>query len=113
MDAFEFVVDESLRPSVERKLTGTTSGDAKIAALPIPSRPLLTKLSVTILRFYRQLAPQSLRNRCVFEPSCSHYSELAFRQQGLWRGLKLTALRLVRCKNGAGGIDYLFLKNGE
>lgn len=113
MDTFEFAVDESLRPSVERKLTGTTPGDARISALPLPSGPFLTKLAVIILRFYRQLAPQSLRNRCVFEPSCSHYSELAFRQQGFWGGLKLTGRRLIRCRVGNGGVDYSFIERGE
>ena len=110
MDTFEFAVDESLRPSVERKLTGTTPGDTKISALPLPSRPFHIKLIVVLLRSYRKIAPQSLRNRCVFEPSCSHYSELAFRQHGIWGGLKLTVRRLIRCRASNGGVDYFFLK---
>ena len=113
MDTFEFAVDESLRPSVERKLTGTTPGDVKISTLSLPQKPLLVKISVAMLRFYRRLAPTFLRNRCVFEPSCSHYSELAFRQKGFFLGLKLTWHRLTRCRAGTGGIDYLFLKEGD
>ena len=113
MDTFEFAVDNSLRPSVERKLTGTTPGDARISTLHLPSGPFLIKLAVIILRFYRQVAPQSLRSRCVFEPSCSHYSELAFRQRGFWSGLKLTGRRLTRCRACNGGVDYSFVEEGE
>ncbi|WP_091640459.1 membrane protein insertion efficiency factor YidD [Aquisalimonas asiatica] len=113
MDKFEFAVDESVRPTVERKLTGTTPGDERISALPLPSGSRLVRWSIIVLRFYRKLAPRSLRNKCVFEPSCSHYSELAFRQKGFWLGLRLTYKRLVRCRAGAGGIDYLFLEKEE
>jgi len=113
MDTFELAVDESARPSVERELTGTTPGDARISALPLPSGPLSTRLAVIALRFYRRVAPRSLRNRCVFEPSCSHYSELAFRQHGFWHGLKLTVRRLIRCRAVNGGIDYSFIGQEE
>lgn len=105
MDTFEFDLDESLRPSVERKLTGTTKLDSEVSNLPVPERPISIKLSVILLRFYRKVAPHSLRCRCVLDPSCSHYSELAIRQHGLFIGMKLTFMRLKRCKPGAGGID--------
>ena len=105
MESFEFNVDERLRPSVERTLTGTTALDTEIAALPLPVNAPLIKAAVVALRKYRKIAPLSLRNRCVFEPSCSHYSELAFRQHGVLRGFMLTIKRLNRCKCGNGGID--------
>lgn len=105
MDEFEFNVDEKLRPSVERALTGTTKLDTQIAALPTPERGIATKLAVLLLRQYRKVTPASIRQRCVFEPSCSHYSEMAIRQHGIIRGLSLTTSRLRRCKNGNGGLD--------
>jgi putative membrane protein insertion efficiency factor len=111
MDTFEFEVDEKLRPTVERKLTGTTAMDSAISSLALPDNISL-KLTITLLRVYRKLAPNSIRCRCVFDPSCSHYSELAFRQHGLLTGVKLTYRRLVRCKSGAGGIDLLNVKHG-
>lgn len=113
MDMFEFDLDESIRPSVERMVTGTTKIDSKISALPISSLPLRIGFAVALLRAYRRLAPRSIRRRCVFDPSCSHYSELAFRQHGFLRGLKLTFRRLAKCRNGAGGIDFSFLKQGD
>jgi len=113
MDTFEFNVDESLRPSVERKLTGTTKIDASISSLPIRTNRLSISFAVSLLRLYRKLTPHAIRCRCVFDPSCSHYSELAFRQQGLLKGAKLTFKRLGRCKPGAGGIDFSGIKQGD
>lgn len=109
-DSFEFAVDEAVRPAVERKLTGTTSGDSLIDGLPLPQRPYRARVAVILLRLYRKIAPRWLRNRCVFEPSCSHYSELAFRQNGICKGLALTVMRLRRCRAGCGGVDYSFLQ---
>lgn len=106
MDTFEFDVDDRLRPSVERKLTGTTSIDTEIASHPLPNEPIQIRWSVALLRFYRKLAPRQIRCRCVYDPSCSHYSELALRQHGLFKGVKLTYQRLLRCKPGEGGNDF-------
>lgn len=113
MDSFEFNVDEKLRPSVERKLTGTTKYDSDISSLPMPKERMGARTAIALLRLYRRLAPRALRNRCVFDPSCSHYSELAFRQNGLTTGIKLTRSRLARCKPGNGGVDLLNIKNWE
>lgn len=35
---------------------------------------------------------------CRFSPTCSHYSAEAVRRYGLWKGLRLTADRLNRCR---------------
>lgn len=105
LDSFEFDVDEKLRPSVERSLTGTTALDSKIAALPLPEKGMTARLAIHFLRIYRAFAPKKLRNRCVFEPSCSHYSEMAVREHGVIKGCSLTLSRLSRCKSGNGGID--------
>lgn len=113
MDIFEYNVDESLRPSIERKLTGTTKIDAQISALPLPKGPIGIKILIKLLRFYRKIAPKSVRCRCVFDPSCSHYSELAFRQHGLLNGIIFTYKRLVKCRPGEGGIDFLHLRQGD
>tara|TARA_B100001250_G_C19653120_1_gene723614 strand:- start:219 stop:584 length:366 start_codon:yes stop_codon:yes gene_type:complete len=107
-DSFDFKVDEKLRPSVERKLTGTTRIDSEISALPSPKN-WGEKIAVFSLRLYRKLAPKNIRCRCVFDPSCSHYSELAIRQHGLINGVKLTLKRLSRCKPENGGVDFLHI----
>ncbi|HCQ16660.1 MAG TPA: membrane protein insertion efficiency factor YidD, partial [Cryomorphaceae bacterium] len=48
-----------------------------------------------------------LGNRCVFDPSCSHYAEQAFREKGFFKGVKLTLIRLRRCNPSNGGTDLL------
>jgi len=105
MDTFDIDADEKLRPSVERNLTGTTALDTKIASLPVPTENRLVKYAVLLLRKYRKTVPHSVRCRCVFEPSCSHYSELAFRQHGVLLGIKHTFSRLRRCNSKNGGKD--------
>jgi len=104
-DSYEFNVDEKLRPFVERKLTGTTQIDSEIAALDLPKGSLIVRWSVMLLRVYRRTVPTNVRNRCVFEPSCSHYSEAAIRKHGFMNGIIMTAKRLHRCTSKNGGID--------
>ena len=113
MNTFEFNVDEKLRPSVERKLTGSTAIDREVSALSLDDIPISIKPVIAFLRLYRKVAPKALRCRCVFDPSCSHYSELAFREHGLITGTRLTFSRLHRCKPDSGGIDFLNLKQGK
>ena len=102
---FECRVDASLMPGIKRVFTGTTPCDSEIDGLPFPQHPVWLSLAVGVLRWYRSMVAPRLGNRCVFEPSCSRYSELAFRKYGFLGGLTLTVRRLHRCRPGSGGID--------
>lgn len=104
-DTYECNVDPAHMPTIERMLRGTTEIDTEIQALKVPVRPHWLRLAVKMLRWYRHHMSPKLGNRCVFEPSCSHYAELAFRQKGLFKGVILTTKRLKRCRPGNGGID--------
>ena len=104
-DTYQLDVDSKHQPTIERILTGTTSYDTYVHNLPIPKEPLVIKLIINILRWYRRNISTKLGNRCVFEPSCSHYSELAFRKYGIAKGFFITTKRLFRCRPGNGGID--------
>jgi uncharacterized protein len=45
---------------------------------------------------------------CRFYPSCSSYAVEALTTHGFWRGLALTARRLVRCRPfGPHGVDLV------
>jgi putative component of membrane protein insertase Oxa1/YidC/SpoIIIJ protein YidD len=101
----ELRVDPKLAPSVLRAFVGRTSLDNEVDGLEVPNSPALTRMSVKLLRLYRRFRPASVGRRCVFDPSCSRYSELAFRKLGFVRGLVATISRLHRCGPGAGGID--------
>jgi putative component of membrane protein insertase Oxa1/YidC/SpoIIIJ protein YidD len=101
----EFRVDEVLVPSVLRAFAGTTPLDAEVDSLPIPDLPRWRGIAVRFLRWYRTSVGPRLGHRCVFEPSCSRFAELAIRREGPMQALWLVLRRLAHCRPGAGGID--------
>jgi putative membrane protein insertion efficiency factor len=61
---------------------------------------------LTLLKFYRWAISPVVGPCCRFEPSCSAYAEEAVHTHGAWRGLGLTAWRLLRCQPfSRGGLD--------
>ena len=104
-DKIELIVDDSLSASVLRAFTGVTPMDAEVDALPVPANPMWLKICINLLRWYRRIRPYSVGHRCVFDPSCSRYSELAFRRLGFFRGVIASMMRLHRCRPGSGGKD--------
>ena len=105
-DNFDCKVDPGYMPTIERIVRGTTAADELIDELNIPRNPLWLALVVRLIRWYRKRISPFLGNRCVFEPSCSHYAEVAFRNRGFLKGVVLTIHRLFRCRPGAGGVDW-------
>lgn len=69
---------------------------------------LLTTKRVFIcaIRIYQRYAPDSLRNKCRFEPSCSEYMIIAIEKYGLIKGLQKGICRLKRCNIDGGGFDF-------
>ena len=106
-DSFEIIADEKDAIIIQRHFLKHTELDLEIQNLSIPKKPIWLNLVVRSLRFYQNNISEKLGNRCVFDPSCSRYSELAFREKGFFKGLKLTVSRLKRCKSKNGGIDKL------
>jgi putative membrane protein insertion efficiency factor len=98
-------LDDTLRASVLRTLTGTTPLDTEVDNLALPDKPSWLRISIRLLRWYRATLSPGLGHRCVYEPSCSRYAELALRKYGFSKGLHLSAKRLYRCRRGAGGLD--------
>lgn len=76
-----------------------------IALLSVMGLIALKVLIIVFVRLYRLLAKPSLRNRCRFTPTCSHYMIVSLRKHllvvGLFRGLR----RISRCHPPYGGID--------
>jgi hypothetical protein len=69
------------------------------------SRPV--RLAVALLTAYQGAASGRV-SPCRFYPSCSNYALEAFTTHGFWRGLGLTARRLVRCRPfGPRGVDLV------
>jgi putative membrane protein insertion efficiency factor len=106
-DTFEFNVDPKDAIIVQRQFLGKTQKDIDIEELSIPSRPVWLYIIIKMIRFYQKKISKKLGNRCVFDPSCSHYSEMTFRKKGLIKGILFTMKRLYRCRPGNGGADEL------
>jgi putative membrane protein insertion efficiency factor len=106
-DTFQLNADPKDIVIIQRHFAKLTKRDLEIESLTIPSRPLWLKFVVKSIRFYQKHISDRLGNRCVFDPSCSHYAEVAFRNKGFFRGLKLTFSRLKRCQPTNGGVDEL------
>ena len=64
------------------------------------------RMIICAIRIYQRYAPDSLRNKCRFEPSCSEYMILAIEKYGLIKGLQKGICRLKRCNIDGGGFDF-------
>lgn len=60
---------------------------------------------ICLIRIYQRYAPDSIRNKCRFEPSCSQYMILSLQKYGLCKGLLKGVRRLKRCNINDGGYD--------
>lgn len=106
-DRIVFDVNEKNQVVVERYFRKYTQRDVEIHSKPIPKHPRWLYLIISAIRFYQNNISQKLGNRCVFDPSCSHYSESAFRKHGFINGLQLTIKRLRKCTPENGGVYEL------
>ncbi len=59
------------------------------------------------IKLYQHYAPEQIRRRCLFKPTCSEYAILAIRKYGLVIGLIKTYIRLFKkCRGNIYRIDY-------
>ena len=58
------------------------------------------------VKLYQALAPERIRKRCRYEPSCSVYMLLSVEKLGVWKGLKKGLTRWAGCKPPNGGYDW-------
>ena len=63
------------------------------------------KTIIWLVHLYQNLAPDEVRLRCVFEPSCSEYMVLAIQKYGVVKGVIKGIDRMRRC-GSEQGIDY-------
>jgi putative membrane protein insertion efficiency factor len=49
------------------------------------------------IRCYQTLAPDHLKPKCHYTPSCSNYMALAIRKYGVWQGVQAGVRRIDRC----------------
>lgn len=60
---------------------------------------------ILAVKVYQTLAPEKLRRRCRYEPSCSGYMILALEKYGFWKGTCMGLRRWKGCKPPNGGFD--------
>ena len=63
------------------------------------------KAVIWLVKLYQHFAPDAMRLKCAFEPSCSEYMILAVNKYGVVKGVAKGINRLFRC-HPPGGIDY-------
>lgn len=69
-------------------------------------RPVLREAAILPVHLYRLLLSPILPRSCRFEPTCSQYAMEAVREHGVFRGARMTILRVLRCHPySAGGWD--------
>lgn len=61
---------------------------------------------IWLVHLYQHYAPDEVRLKCVYEPSCSEYMIMAIKKYGVFRGLFRGIKRLLRCHPPNGGKDY-------
>lgn len=76
-----------------------------VAVLVICAVLLARRAVITAVKIYQRFAPDSIREKCRFEPSCSQYMILAIEKYGLIRGVMKGIDRLRRCNVHGGGFD--------
>ena len=68
---------------------------------------MLSKLLILPIRFYQvAISPLLGSNKCIYQPTCSHYAISALREWGAIKGSWLAVKRIGRCHPwGKGGYD--------
>lgn len=64
-------------------------------------------IAVMLIKLYQRTAPDSIRSKCVCQPTCSNYALMAIEKYGIWRALPKIYHRVVHTCNGEPTIiDY-------
>ena len=67
---------------------------------------MLKSLALLLIRGYQLMISPMLGSNCRFSPTCSAYAAQAIERFGFFKGVYLTAARLLRCHPfNPGGYD--------
>lgn len=66
----------------------------------------LKRALIWLVHLYQHYAPDRVRLKCVFEPSCSEYMIMCINKYGAIIGTLKGCIRLLRCHPPNGGKDY-------
>lgn len=65
----------------------------------------LKRILICLIQIYQSYAPDSIRKKCRFEPSCSQYMISVIGKYGVLKGVARGIKRLQRCNINHGGFD--------
>lgn len=57
----------------------------------------LKTYSLNLIKFYQNRISPILKPDCVFYPTCSEYTKQAIEKYGVFKGVYLGSLRILRC----------------
>lgn len=61
---------------------------------------------IGVVRLYQRYAPEHIRRKCLFKPTCSEYTIMVVKKYGVIRGLYKAYVRVFKkCKGGVYRID--------
>jgi putative component of membrane protein insertase Oxa1/YidC/SpoIIIJ protein YidD len=67
----------------------------------------LKKAIIGMVKLYQHYAPEKMRRKCLFKPTCSEYMILAIEKNGVSKGTYQGLRRLfIKCKGRYYSIDY-------
>lgn len=66
----------------------------------------LKRIILCFVHLYQHFAPDYIRNRCRYEPSCSEYMILAVSKYGVFKGTYKGIQRIRSCSHHGGGYDW-------
>ncbi len=89
----------------KHKLAFSLGISSVVLALYVIAR--MRAILIWCIRVYQAIAPDEVRLRCVFTPSCSEYAIEALQKYGVIRGVPRIIKRLCRCHPPNGGKDEL------
>ncbi len=89
----------------ELNMINLISVSAGVIALAIYIGLSFKSAVICCVMLYQRFAPERIRKKCRFEPSCSQYMILAVEKYGVCKGIAKGVDRLKRCNLSDGGFD--------
>ena len=69
---------------------------------------------IFIIKIYKYFVSPYLGNNCRFYPTCSSYAIEAIEKHGVFVGIKLSMLRILKCNPwGGSGVDHVREKDAK
>lgn len=57
----------------------------------------MERIGILLIKYYKRFISPSLKERCIYTPTCSMYMMTAIKKHGAIKGCIMGAKRLLRC----------------